>query len=244
MVDQPPPPHPRNRRRTVLIAGAAAALLLGLGGAYVLANRGAEPPATEAPINGSGLQVEIGRTDPTLDPAKPLRCFVEGRLVGEMTLNDCAERNGVATGALDVGLDPSGAIVAGEGAALQPLPQPIEQVPQAPAAVDDNLVMAPVEAGGDADAAAPTPAASPGGACWRYNGVTWRKISDGGSLNTCVQALFAGRCERPGAASYGRWSNQTLRLVTGRVERSYDNRSFRTLVSQPPGDCGIPTVGD
>ena len=62
------------------------------------------------------------------------------------------------------------------------------------------------------------------------------------ALNACVQALFAGRCERPGGATYGRWMTQTLRLVPGKVEVSGDNRSFRTLVDQG-GGCAIPAIG-
>jgi hypothetical protein len=83
-----------------------------------------------------------------------------------------------------------------------------------------------------------------GSACWRFNGVDWRRVNDQISLNDCVQTLFSGRCERPGAASYGRWGEQTLRLVPGKVERSYDNRSFRTLVEQPAGDCRIPNLSE
>ena len=62
------------------------------------------------------------------------------------------------------------------------------------------------------------------------------------TLDACVQALFAGRCERPGGADYGRWNGDTLRLVTGRVERSSDNRTFRTLVTQRQEDCAIQTL--
>lgn len=229
-------PDSASRRRTILIAGGALALALGVGGAWLLMSRSPSPaPKAGEELPGTGLQVEVGRTDPALEANRPLRCFVEGRFVGEMSLNDCARRNGVATGALDVGLDPSGAIAAGEGQPLQPLPQPIEQAPpQSPASGDDNLVAAvPVEA---------QPVAAPGGACWRFNGAAWRQIDSDATLNDCVQALFAGQCARPGSASYGRWSNQTLRLVTGRVERSGDNRTFRTLASQPPGECSVPTV--
>ncbi|WP_204276711.1 hypothetical protein, partial [Klebsiella aerogenes] len=60
-------------------------------------------------------------------------------------------------------------------------------------------------------------------------------------LGACVQALFAGKCERTGGASYGRWGEQTLRLVPGRVEQSSDNKSFRLLVEQTPS-CGVPQI--
>jgi hypothetical protein len=57
-----------------------------------------------------------------------------------------------------------------------------------------------------------------------------------------VQTLFAGRCERSGGAAYGRWMQQTLRLVSGRVEVSGDNRSFRPLAEQA-SNCSIAPVG-
>ena len=61
------------------------------------------------------------------------------------------------------------------------------------------------------------------------------------TLNACVQTLFAGHCERPGGATYGRWMSQTLRLVPGRVEVSGDNRSFHTLADQTEG-CAVSGV--
>jgi hypothetical protein len=62
------------------------------------------------------------------------------------------------------------------------------------------------------------------------------------TLSACVQTLFAGRCERPGDASYGRWGQETIRLVPGKVEISGDNRTFHTLVEQGPG-CSLPGPG-
>jgi hypothetical protein len=59
-------------------------------------------------------------------------------------------------------------------------------------------------------------------------------------LSACVQALFSGRCERPGGASYGRWGDSTLRLAPHRVEMSDDNRNFRTVVEQNDDGCVIP----
>jgi hypothetical protein len=61
------------------------------------------------------------------------------------------------------------------------------------------------------------------------------------TLNACVQALFAGHCERTGGATYGRWGDQTLRLVPGRVEQSPDDRNFRTLVEQGT-NCSLPSL--
>jgi hypothetical protein len=209
-------------RRVVLAGGAAVALLLGLGlAAAVMSGGKSKPP----PAPQSGLVVEVGREDDgKLDPARPLRCFVSGAFVGEITLAECARKNGVATGSLDVGVDETGALAAANvaGTVLTPLP-PADQ-PQAPAA-----------------APAPAAPAVPQAACWRYQGAEWRRIPGDLGLNACVQTLFSGRCERPGGATYGRWGEETLRLVPGRVEGSMDNRSFRTLVEQPP-TCAIPPV--
>ena len=59
-------------------------------------------------------------------------------------------------------------------------------------------------------------------------------------LSVCVQALFSGHCEKIGEVSYGRWSDNTLRLVPHRVEMSDDNRTFRTVVEQVDDGCVIP----
>lgn len=218
-------------RRVVLALGGGVALLLGLIIAIALMSGGKskdKPPASQA-----GLVVEIGREDDgKLDPARPLRCFVGGVFVGEITLAECARKNGVATGALDVGVDETGALAAADvaGTVLTPLPPaPVEVLPNPNAA------------------ASPPPAAAPAAnapvkGCWRYVGAEWRRLPGDVPLNACLQTLFAGRCERPGGATYGRWGEQTLRLVPGRVETSADNRSFQTLVEQP-ASCVIPPVG-
>lgn len=85
------------------------------------------------------------------------------------------------------------------------------------------------------------PVQASGDACWRYASGGWSKIG-AMDLNSCVQTLYAGQCEQRGGASYGRWGEQTLRLVRDKVEISSDNRRFRTLVEQGPG-CAIPPVG-
>ncbi|HEY9236974.1 MAG TPA: hypothetical protein VIP08_18260, partial [Phenylobacterium sp.] len=91
---------------------------------------------------------------------------------------------------------------------------------------------------------APTaaPANAPAGSCWRYVDGGWRKLPSEQTLHACVQTLFAGRCERPGGATYGRWMSQTLRLVPGKVEVSGDNRSFRLLAEQA-SNCSIAPIG-
>lgn len=218
-------------RRVLIAIGAAVALLAGVGIAAMMAG-GGKDPATPPPASQGGLVVETGEPDDgRMDPARPLRCFVAGQYVGEVTLAECAKRNGVATGALDVGLDESGALAAADqaGTVLTPLPPqavtPAEPVAQAPA----NPV-APVAGGG------------PTAACLSYAEGRWREVSGEMTVGACAQALFAGRCEKQGSATYGRWAEKTLRLVAGKVESSNDNRSFRTLVEQGP-NCSIPPIG-
>jgi len=220
-------------RRVLLAGGAALALLAGLGIAIALLGGGGkqtEPP----PASRAGLIVETGRADDTkLDPARPLRCFVGGQFVGETSLAECAKKNGVATGALDVGVDETGALAAADqaGTVLTPLPPPTTVVP-APAST------APGPAPSPSQQASSTPLA----ACWRYAGGEWRRLPGDITLNACAQTLFAGRCERPGGATYGRWGEETLRLVPGRVEASSDNRSFHAVIDQGP-NCSIPVAG-
>jgi hypothetical protein len=206
-------------------AGAvgAAALLLVLGISVATMMRGRHHPASPDTGAPRSLQVELGHEDPGLDPQRPLRCFVGGQYVGEITLKQCAQKNGVSTGALDVGRDTSGQLAAASDASpgLQPLPS------------------APSPPQGVAQAAPSGPDLASHAACWRFSG-DWKKLSEDLTLDACVQALFSGQCQQPGAADYGRWGADTLRLVVGRVEWSADNKSFRVLVKQPPGDCAIP----
>ena len=213
----------------LLAGGAALALVAGLGVALLLMS-GPKPSNEDPPASRGGLVVETGRADDTkLDPARPLRCFVGGQFVGETTLAECAQKNGVATGALDVGVDETGALAAADqaGMVLTPLPPPAEAptVP-APVAIPNT----------------PAPAVSaPLAVCWRYAGGEWRKQPGEITLNACAQQLYGGKCERPGGATYGRWGDETLRLVPGRVESSSDNRSFHAIIEQGPG-CSIPSV--
>lgn len=218
---------PDKRDLRPILIGGGIALVAGLAIAVVLTNRTADtgkaPPASKG-----GLVVEVGRDDDArLDPARPLRCYVAGQFVGEVTLAECAKRNGVATGSLDVGLDESGALVAADqaGELLTPLPPP-QTAPR-------QVEVAP--------AAPPQPTVGPTARCWRYAG-GWRQLAQPMTLNACVQELFAGRCVRQGDADYGRWGEQTIRLTVGRVEISGDNRSFRTLAEQGPG-CITPPIG-
>lgn len=219
----------RNHRRTLfVVAGAILALGAGLGIGQVLMSRDQGKPAPP-PASAGGLVIDSGVQDESrISPTNPLRCFVAGQFVGEFTLADCARRNGVATGALDVGVDDTGALAAADqpGTVLTPLPPAGSE----PATVTD-LPTAPGQA---------PPANGAAGGCWRYSEGQWRRLPSDVALGACVQALFAGRCEAQGGATYGRWMQQTLRLVPGRVEVSADNKSFRTLMEQG-ANCSLPT---
>jgi hypothetical protein len=190
---------------------------------------------------GSVLKVEMG-TSAKLDPESALRCFVHGQFVGMQTPAQCAQKNGVPAGALDVGLDQSGSLAAGAGDAhLAPIAN----------TVDDN---APVDA--DAvDSASPPPTPAPSvsvpsalpvdgatGDCLRFIRGAWQGAGDGVPLGVCVRTLFAGRCVGPGQTLYGRWGRETVRLMPGRVEVSDNNHDFRPLVAQSASDCSLPPL--
>jgi hypothetical protein len=233
--NEPQPKPPRGGRLVVL--GGALALLAGLAIAWVLLASGRGERAPPPPASQAGLVIESGEETGRIDPAKPLRCFVQGQFVGELTLSDCARRNGVATDALDVGIDETGALAAAEQAGTTLTPLPPAETAQTPEVQEGAQ---PSEAVQPPPAAAPPPVAT--GACWRRERGRWVRLPNDMDLNACVQQLFAGRCERPGAADYGRWGDQTQRLVTGRVEASADNKTFRTLAAQG-ANCAIPPLG-
>lgn len=227
-------------RRVLIGLGGLVALAAGLAIALLIAGRD-KGPRDAPPASQGGLVVETGRDDDVkLDARRPLRCFVGGQFVGELTLDECAKRNGVASGSLDVGVDSSGALAAANGSNsnITPLPpQPVTALNPAPGA-------SPTQAA-DAGAAAQASGAArggPAGACWRRAGGQWQKLPVDMTLNACVQALYAGHCERPGGATYGRWFDQTLRSVPGRIEISGDNRDFRTLAEQGAG-CAVSPIG-
>ncbi|WP_291830241.1 hypothetical protein [Bosea sp. (in: a-proteobacteria)] len=184
----------------------------------------APPPAAQG-----GLTVDVADA-PELNTTRELRCFVDGQYVGLATLSDCARRNGVATDALDVGIDETGALAAAPTAAFAPPPSapPVEltEAEQAPLTEQQPTTQPSVQ-----------PAS--GSACLRHTGSDWRSLSSNMSLNACVQALYSGTCVRPGEALYGRWGDVTLRLVPRRVEQSNDNSRFRTLAEQDRS-CTFP----
>lgn len=220
--------QPSNDKRIIIAVGAGLAILAAVVLALVFSG-GRQGPAEPPPAAQGGLTVDVADA-PSLEPTRQLRCFVEGQYVGMATLTECAQRNGLATEALDVGIDATGALAAAPTASFAPVPElpPVQLTEKAvtpPAAAPTTPAAAPVAAGGTA--------------CLRYAGSEWRALSSNMSLNQCVQALYAGTCVRPGEAQYGRWGDLTLRLVPRRVEQSADNSRFRTLAEQDR-NCQFP----
>ncbi|MBS0364112.1 MAG: hypothetical protein JSR98_22290 [Proteobacteria bacterium] len=225
----------KDGRTRLALGGAVVALLAGLAIAWALVAQHRGETAPPPPASQSGLVIDSsGAPPPKVDAAKTLRCFVAGQYVGDLALADCAKRNGVATDALDVGLDQTGALAAANqaGAMITPLPPPQGAAPASPGA-DASVESAPPPG------ATPQAAAGPVDACWRYASGQWRRLTPDMPLGACAQAVFAGRCERAGDAAYGRWAQQTLRLTTSHIDVSSDNRSFRPLMDQP----GCPPAG-
>jgi hypothetical protein len=218
-------------RRVILAGGGVIALALGLGAAAFFAGR-APKASGPPPASRGGLVVEQSKDDAILDPGRPLRCFVGGKMVGEMTLAECAKKNGVATRALDLGVDSTGALAAASdnGPVVQSLTaSEAQELPsQAPPAAPPGV--APIASG----------AGAPIAPCWRRDS-DWRRLPTDLTLNACVQALYAGHCAKTGEAVYGRWGEETLRLIPRRVEASSDNRTFRPLVDQGP-NCTTPAI--
>ena len=196
----------------VIAAGLAAALLV-----MTASPRSTAPP----PASTGGLVVTASSLQPNaLDPARPLRCFVGGQMIGEMTVADCAQRNGVATDNPDPPVQipaPPPAAPAPIDAAASDQPAPLQQFAQADPSIN------PTAGVGD---------------CRQFAQPDWVMVGAGMSLQGCVKLLFDGRCMRGPGASYGRWGGQTLRQQAGEVDISPDNRDFRLLVAQAP-NCRI-----
>ena len=237
-------------RRVLAGLGAGVAVVLAVGAALLLSgsprSQDATPPVESSNITGSsagGLKVEMGKAA-KLESDTSVRCFVNGQFVGMQTAADCARRNGVAPGGLDVGLDQSGAIAAGGGDThLQPLnttgsanddssgPQGAPGDQTADAADSD-----------DSDADPRSYASAPPADCRRFAGGAWRPAGRGVSLDSCVHSLFDGRCPPPGQVVYGRWGGLTLRDSPGRIDVSTNNQDFSPLAPQYPADCSIPSL--
>jgi hypothetical protein len=226
------------------IARIALALIIG-SGLFAAGCRRAKPEAT-APA-GPLLKVEMG-TSTKLDPESALRCFVHGQFVGMQTPAQCAEKNGVPAGALDVGLDQSGSLAAGAGDAhLAPIANTVDADSISEARAGENPSPAPATLPSVTpapSAALPTGLPTDGatGDCLRFIRGAWQPSGAGVTLGVCVRTLFAGRCVGPGQTLYGRWGRETVRLMPGRVEMSDNNRDFHPLVAQSASDCSLPPL--
>jgi hypothetical protein len=216
--------------RILIAIGAGLAVVAAVVIALMFSS-GPDRDPTPPPAAQGGLTVDVADA-PELSTTRELRCYVDGQFVGMATLVDCARRNGLATDALDVGVDETGALVAAPTASFAPPPTEPDELAR--------IEPAPVQA----EPSEPTQVQAqnaPGASCLRHTGSDWRTVSSNTSLNACVQALYSGTCVRPGDALYGRWGNTTLRLVPRRVEQSPDNNRFRTLVEQDRS-CQFPDL--
>lgn len=215
--------------RIFIAIGAALAVVAAVVIALIVSGGRDRDPAPPPAAQG-GLTVDVADA-PELNTTRELRCYVDGQFIGMATLADCARRNGLATDALDVGVDETGALVALPAAPV--IEPPVEVVDAGPQPAPETPQQGqPYE---------PQTQAASGAQCLRHTGSDWRAVSSNTSLNACVQALYSGTCVRPGDALYGRWGNTTLRLVPRRVEQSPDNSRFRTLVEQDRS-CQFPDL--
>ena len=164
-------------RRVIALVGAGVALVLGVVVAWAIFSH-SRAPVGPPPASQGGLAVVSGRDDDAkLDPKRPLRCFVGGQFVGELPLAVCAQRNGVATGALDVGLDPSGALAAATNGAAPLTPLAAQAPPQ-------SLPVIETDPSGPTNAARPAalPTPATGQACWRLAGRRLAQAADAARL--------------------------------------------------------------
>jgi len=214
---------------------AVVVVLIALGGALTLLRHGHGGDGTTPASSSGELKVEMGKSA-KVQADTSVRCFVKGQFVGMETAADCAQKNGIAPGALDVGLDQSGAIAAGgAGAHLQPLSNATGD-----GQADDDKPDAADAGPGDGDphSYADTPPAD----CRAYAPGGWRNAGQGVNLDACVHTLFDGRCPAPGQVVYGHWGALTLRASPGRIDVSRNNRDFSPLAPQYPADCSIPPL--
>ncbi|MES2860966.1 MAG: hypothetical protein V4701_05805 [Pseudomonadota bacterium] len=228
-----------NDNRVILAIGAGLAILAAIVLALVFSGGRDSAPKAAPEVEGpGGLQVDL--TDaPSLEPTRELRCFVDGQFIGMATLSDCARRNGLATDALDVGLDAQGNLSAAPTAAFAP-PPALPDVETASIGSEFGPETGPTPEKPQGQPQQPPRVERASGApCLRFTGSDWRQLSGDMSLNQCVQALYSGTCVRPGEAQYGRHGNLTLRLVPRRVEQSNDNSRFRVLADQDRS-CQFP----
>lgn len=117
----------RGRSAAPLMVGVV--LLLALGAAALILGRKPLPGGVNDFAASQSLSVEPQKPASLASaPARPLPCYVDGHAIGNLPLKDCAARNGVATGQLEVGLNgppaktaaPPNASTAGPAANVSP----------------------------------------------------------------------------------------------------------------------------
>jgi hypothetical protein len=193
--------NPFSDRRIVIAVGIGATFLIAVLVGVFLAPKRGEKTALEP--TREQLQLQVGKSDGKgVSKTEPVRCFVNGQLVGMTTLAECGQKNGTASQSLDVGLDQAATAATG--------PAPPANGPSGP----------------------PSPSPATPAECLRYGAEGWKGYGSNLTLSACVRVLFQGQCAHPGEAYYGRWGAQSLRLIPGRVEISDDNRRFHSLVEQ------------
>ncbi|HEX4740069.1 MAG TPA: J domain-containing protein [Caulobacteraceae bacterium] len=95
--------RPRRRSAAPLMVGLV--LVVALGAAALVLGRKSLPGVNEfASADSVAAQPQKPAALATA-PGRPLPCYVDGHAIGTLPLKDCATRNGVATGQLEVGLN-------------------------------------------------------------------------------------------------------------------------------------------
>jgi len=188
----------------IWIGGGFLALLAAIGLAIFINSKNKPDAPKEADPT-----LNINLSDPKpLDAKKTLRCFVNGQFVGQLTLKDCAEKNGVAAQSLDVGLDESGNLAAAPTASLTPPPAtPI----MAPKPVTPTTTY-PDQNEATEQVPEIKPSMGPTAVCMRYSGNQWNRLAESINLGQCISILYDGRCEKPGSAGLWAlgWENLTI----------------------------------
>ena len=218
----------QDRRVIAALGGVIVLLLALLIGVFVLRSHRKD----EAPFRPPPAACRSSRDRRTTAPAPASRCAASWAASSSAWRRwaTARRRTEVASQALDVGLDPATGAVTNPSGSLAPPPA----APAAPVASSAPSQEADADEGGSQQPAVPA------GECLRYNGDGWRAAGTGVTVGQCVRTLYEGRCARPGEAVYGRWGQQTLRLIPGRVEMSGDNRNFHPLMQQG-ADCSLPS---
>lgn len=175
-------------------------------------------PVEPLKVEEAALPVTVSEVP--ADAKKQAPCFVDGQIVGQMTISECAKRNHVDPKSLDVGTRHDDS-----------LPSTEFQTPNAPNGAPDTGVANPQGRTASAtlrgvdQAQAVNPAPTPtSAACLRFGGGEWRQAADHVSKSQCAKILFP--CEKGARDTYGRWGETSLRLVSGKIEQSLDGKVF------------------